>query len=68
MVVNIESFVDYNITTIQEIFLAIAWEEKQETVEEQTLISRTLKILFIYLFERKRERQRNSMRGVYLFI
>jgi len=49
MVVNIESFVDYNITTIQEIFLAIAWEEKQETVEEQTLISRTLKI-FIYLF------------------
>lgn len=42
MVVNIESFVDYNITTIQEIFLATAWEEKQETVEEQNLISRTL--------------------------
>lgn len=33
---------DYNITTIEEILLARAWAEKQEAVEEQTLISRTL--------------------------
>lgn len=42
MVVNIESSVDYNMTTIQKIVLAKAWKEKQETVEEQTLISRTV--------------------------
>lgn len=39
---NIDNFVDYNITTIEEILLARAWAEKQEAVEEQTLISRTL--------------------------
>lgn len=39
---NIDSFVEYNVTTIEEILLARAWAEKQEAVEEQTLISRTL--------------------------
>lgn len=42
MVVNIKSSVDYSITTIQKIVLVRAWEEKQEAVEEQTLISRTV--------------------------